>query len=96
MKEDSGRGYRIYVPSPNPKRIVEIESIKALFENNVIPIACGGGGIPVVEKNGEYEGIDAVYLLFFTLHLKLQIFNFFYKYSLLNIFKYFLLKKGYW
>lgn len=60
MKEDSGRGYRIYVASPNPKRIVEIESIKALFENNIIPIACGGGGIPVVEKNGEYEGVNAV------------------------------------
>lgn len=52
VKEDSGRGYRIYVPSPSPKRIVEIESIKALFDNNIIPIACGGGGIPVVEKNG--------------------------------------------
>lgn len=61
VKEDSGRGYRIVVASPEPKKIVEIETIRTLYENGHIPICCGGGGIPVVEDgNGGYNGVDAV------------------------------------
>ena len=60
MREDSGRGWRRVVPSPRPKRIVEIDTIKALW-NTTISIACGGGGIPVVEKaGGGLEGVAAV------------------------------------
>lgn len=32
VKEDSGRGYRIVVPSPQPKKIVEIETIRTLYD----------------------------------------------------------------
>lgn len=60
MVEDSGRGYRRVVPSPDPRRIVELETIKTLVENDNIVIAVGGGGIPVVEDNGELKGIAAV------------------------------------
>ena len=60
MKEDSGRGWRRVVPSPKPKRIVEIGTIKTLWDTT-ITIACGGGGIPVVESgDGTLEGVAAV------------------------------------
>ncbi len=59
--EDSGRGYRRVVPSPKPKAIVELSTIKKLAESNVTVIAVGGGGIPVIRKNDSYlEGIEAV------------------------------------
>lgn len=58
--EDAGRGWRKVVPSPNPIRIVEIESILDLINSGCIVIANGGGGIPVVEENGRYEGVEAV------------------------------------
>ena len=60
-KEDSGRGWRKVVASPQPKKILELETIKNLLEDGTIVIACGGGGVPVVmTKNEGYEGIDAV------------------------------------
>lgn len=58
--EDSGRGYRRVVASPEPKRIVEIETIKTLIDNDNIVIAVGGGGIPVIEDNGEIKGVAGV------------------------------------
>lgn len=60
FKEDSGRGYRRVVPSPEPKDIVEKESIKALVEAGNVVIAAGGGGIPVVEEGGNLVGVPAV------------------------------------
>lgn len=59
--EDAGRGFRRVVPSPMPKEIVELDSIRALIEKEIVVIACGGGGIPVVDKGGgEYVGTAAV------------------------------------
>jgi carbamate kinase len=53
-------GYRLVVPSPKPIKIIEENVIRNLVENDVIVIAGGGGGIPVILKNGKYEGVDAV------------------------------------
>ncbi len=58
--EDAGRGYRRVVPSPKPKKIVELNVIRKLVEEDVIVITVGGGGIPVIEKNDELEGVAAV------------------------------------
>lgn len=59
--EDSHRGYRRVVPSPNPLKIVEERAIKNLLEANDIVIAAGGGGIPVILKeDGDLEGVDVV------------------------------------
>lgn len=60
VKEDAGRGFRRLVSSPLPKAVVEIEEIKSLVETGAIVIACGGGGIPVVEENGGLRGVAAV------------------------------------
>lgn len=59
--EDAGRGYRQIVPSPIPKDILQAEIIKELVEDDVLVIACGGGGIPVYyDKDGNLQGGDAV------------------------------------
>lgn len=58
--EDAGRGYRRVVPSPLPKKIVELKEVEALVNNGTIVITVGGGGIPVSEENGSYKGVDAV------------------------------------
>jgi carbamate kinase len=52
-------GWRKVVPSPKPKKIIEIEEIKSLIKRGFIVISCGGGGIPVIKENG-LEGIEAV------------------------------------
>lgn len=60
FKEDAKRGYRRVVASPKPVKIIELDLIKELIEKGNIVIACGGGGIPVVEKNNKLTGVDAV------------------------------------
>ncbi len=59
---DSGRGYRRVVPSPNPIEIIEGRTIRGLFDSGVIVISVGGGGIPVIrEKDGRsLRGVEAV------------------------------------
>ncbi len=60
VREDSGRGYRRVVPSPDPKVVVEAEAIKTLVNSGVIVVACGGGGIPVIRSGPVLSGVDAV------------------------------------
>jgi carbamate kinase len=58
---DAGRGWRRVVPSPFPKEIVELDSIKAVIGIGVVVITVGGGGIPVIDVGeGEYRGVAAV------------------------------------
>lgn len=58
--EDAGRGWREVVASPKPKRIRELLTIKTLLAAGHIVITCGGGGIPVICKDGRLEGVNAV------------------------------------
>lgn len=59
-REDAGRGFRKYVASPLPRRIVEIEAIQALANAGFIVIASGGGGVPVIRTDYEMKAVDAV------------------------------------
>ena len=59
--EDAGRGFRRVVASPRPIRIIELESIRRLLENDIVVVAVGGGGIPVIEdEQGRLQGAAAV------------------------------------
>jgi carbamate kinase len=60
VTQDAGRGWRTVVPSPRPEEIVEFEHIRVLAELGVLVIAAGGGGIPVVSRDGSLEGAQAV------------------------------------
>lgn len=60
MKEDAGRGWRRVVPSPIPKKIVELPAINALVEAEQIVICAGGGGVPVVREGNTIRGVAAV------------------------------------
>ncbi len=61
LREDAGRGWRRVVASPDPVRIVELETIRTLVGIGQVVIAAGGGGIPVAQTpSGEYHGVEAV------------------------------------
>lgn len=58
--EDSGRGWRRVVCSPLPRKVLELNTIKYLAENDTVVIACGGGGIPVNYLTDSVVGTDGV------------------------------------
>ncbi|GHV94864.1 carbamate kinase [Spirochaetia bacterium] len=60
VMEDAGRGWRQVAASPRPVNIIEAETVKAMLTAGQIPIAAGGGGIPVAMKDGQYRGMNAV------------------------------------
>ncbi|MCI8839216.1 MAG: carbamate kinase [Oscillospiraceae bacterium] len=60
MVEDAGRGYRQVVPSPKPIDVVEKNMIQSLIDTGHVVIAAGGGGIPVIRKDGRLLGTPAV------------------------------------
>ena len=60
VKEDSGRGWRRVVASPNPLEVVEWNEIRKLVDSGEIVIACGGGGVPVARDGERLVGVEAV------------------------------------
>ena len=60
VMEDSGRGWRQVVASPKPINIIEAPVITMLLTAGQIPVAAGGGGIPVAMRDGQYRGMSAV------------------------------------
>ena len=61
MHEDAGRGWRLVVPSPEPRHIADISLVQAVIESGAVAIAGGGGGIPVLRApDGTRRGLAAV------------------------------------
>ena len=61
VKPGTGKVYRRVVPSPDPIRVIEADTIRRIVELGVVVIACGGGGIPVFEdEQGILSGVEAV------------------------------------
>jgi carbamate kinase len=58
--EDSGRGWRRVVASPEPVEVVESPEIRRLLDAGEVVVACGGGGVPVARVGDELVGVDAV------------------------------------
>ena len=58
MVEDAGRGYRQVVPSPKPVDVIEKNMVNSLIDNGYVVITVGGGGIPVIRKDGTPAVID--------------------------------------
>jgi carbamate kinase len=56
-----GRSWRRVVPSPEPKEIIELATIKVLLADGAIVICAGGGGVPVRRTpDGLLHGVEAV------------------------------------
>jgi carbamate kinase len=59
LRDAAGRGRRV-VASPQPLRVIEASVIERMLDLGVVVIAAGGGGIPVVERQGRLQGVEAV------------------------------------
>ena len=55
-----GPYFRRVVPSPQPRQVVEIDIIRLLLRRGVVVVCVGGGGIPVVQRDGSLVGVEAV------------------------------------
>lgn len=61
MREDAGRGWRLAVPSPEPRHVADLSQVQAVIGSGAAAIAGGGGGIPVVRgPDGARRGLAAV------------------------------------
>ncbi len=60
MVEDAERGWRRVVPSPKPVDVMEKDIVKTLVDSGCVVITVGGGGIPVMERDGSLVGTPAV------------------------------------
>jgi carbamate kinase len=60
MREDAGRGWRRVVPSPKPRKILELPAIRSLVDAGQIVICAGGGGVPVIREGYKMRGVPAV------------------------------------
>lgn len=60
LVEEQGRGCRRAVPSPTPLEVVEVAQVRSLLDSGALPVACGGGGIPVVRRGDRFHGVEAV------------------------------------
>lgn len=60
VAEDSGRGWRRVVASPEPMEVVEAGEIRRLLDAGEVVVACGGGGVPVARVGDDLVGVDAV------------------------------------
>ncbi|WP_054659345.1 carbamate kinase [Secundilactobacillus kimchicus] len=58
--EDAGRGFRRVVPSPRPIGVNEASVVNKLVAADIVPIAVGGGGVPVVREGSRFVGCEAV------------------------------------
>ncbi len=61
LRPDRRGRLRRIVPSPEPLRILESDTVRELINRSTIVVACGGGGIPVYSDPAlGLEGMDAV------------------------------------
>jgi carbamate kinase len=59
-REFGSRGWRRVVASPQPVEILDLRGVEQLIAAGSIVVAAGGGGIPMVRRDGDLVGVQAV------------------------------------